>query len=588
MKKIYLYTLTVLLILGGLTSCEDMFGSFLDKQPSNELTEEDVFGSWRNIQAFQYDIYNFLSVGKNYIQVSWLDSATDLAEASYARGTRTSFNIGNYYAASGYNELQGVWNEYYKAIRKCNLFIERVRDVPLDSDQTEGSRVNLENRLIAECRFFRAYFYWELCLRYGGVPLITKSLEVEDDSVISIPRTDLKECFAFILTELAECLTDLQDDNDKFQDTDYGRITQAINEALQSRIKLYLASPRYQNLGLVTWADAAESAKNFIENWGHASDKDKTYTLFTGETETGKNYSTAITRRAVDGNPEVIFWRNGGTEGWWPEESPVGFGGYGGLTPSQNLVDMYDMLDGSSPFAEYDETGAPVYNAAGIPAINSASIYSDNNPYNSRDPRFERTVLYNGAIWWNRAIDTSDGGTDNPTGNAYATSTGYYNRKYMDDSQTHYLNGGSMYRNWIYIRYAEILLNYAEALNEVSGPVAEVFSTLQMLRDRAGIMGNLINRTELYDKETMRKFIRKERTVELAFEGHRPWDVRRWNVAVEALARPIYGMQILKNGSDVTYTRKVTRTRVFEEKMYLYPIPEEEIWKTGMENNPGW
>jgi hypothetical protein len=135
------------------------------------------------------------------------------------------------------------------------------------------------------------------------------------------------------------------------------------------------------------------------------------------------------------------------------------------------------------------------------------------------------------------------------------------------------------------MRYAEVLLNYAEAVNEVQGPCAEVYECLDQIRHRGGITGNVADRTDLNTKEAMRNFIRKERTIELAFEEHRMWDVRRWNVAVEALARPVYGVEVAANGS---LTRKVAQQRVFEDKMYLYPIPEAEVWKTAIENNPGW
>jgi hypothetical protein len=138
---------------------------------------------------------------------------------------------------------------------------------------------------------------------------------------------------------------------------------------------------------------------------------------------------------------------------------------------------------------------------------------------------------------------------------------------------------------WTIIRYAEILMNYAEALNEVEGPTQEVCDLLDQVRHRAGITGNVADRDDLKTKDAMRNFIHKERTIEFAFEEHRAWDVRRWNVAKEALGRDIIGIEVAANG---TITRKVAQNRVFQDKMYLYPIPETEEWKTGIENNPGW
>lgn len=282
----------------------------------------------------------------------------------------------------------------------------------------------------------------------------------------------------------------------------------------------------------------------------------------------------------------MIFYRNDVAIGWdkIKDDSPVGEGGNGGLCPSQNLVDMYDMADGSAPFAQYDLTGAPVY-ANGTPAINAASGYSDATMWTNRDPRLAATILYHGVEWGNGVINVVLGQRDNPVGNANATPTGYYVRKYIPEAILGANHTGRSRRLWTIIRYAEILLNYAEALNEVSGPTAEVCSLLDQIRHRAGITGNVADRTDLKTQEAMRNFIHKERTIELAFEEHRAWDVRRWGVATEALSRPIYGISVAANG---TVTRKKTQDRVFKDQMYLYPIPEGEVWKSNIENNPGW
>ncbi len=585
MKKYLLYLISVVGIATlTLSSCEDMFGDFLDKQPSNELTEEQVFGSWRNTEYYYYDIYNFLRNGLGRINSSWMDAATDLGVTSFSwGGTRYSFNVGNYYSTGGAPEINDTWYHYYRGIRKCNTLLEKIDGVPLSAEENVNDRKKSVDRIKAEARFFRAYFYWELAIRYGAVPLVTTRLNPEDESIKQIDRpASVKENFQFILNELDDCYSELSSEWE-VASSDLGRITKGVNLALKSRIMLYMASPRYSSLGLATWQDAVDVAEEFITYFGEG----KFYSLMT-QTDQALGYQLAISRRKQDGNPEVIFWRNDGRGDWWRNESPVGFGGNGGLCPSQNLVDMYDMANGLSPFTGYDATGAPIYNSSGGVTVNIASGYNDQSPYLNRDPRFYKTVLHNGAIWWNRPIDTTEGGTDNPSGNANATPTGYYNRKYLDDSQTHYRDGGVMFRNWIFIRYAEILLNYAEALNEVNGPSATVFSTLQKLRNRVGITSLLSGRTDLQTKEALRNFIRKERTIELAFEDHRYWDVRRWNVAVESLSRPIYGFSIVKNGANTIYTRQVAQKRVFVPKMYLYPIPEAEIWRTGIENNPDW
>jgi len=179
--------------------------------------------------------------------------------------------------------------------------------------------------------------------------------------------------------------------------------------------------------------------------------------------------------------------------------------------------------------------------------------------------------------------------SDNPIGNQNSTPTGYYVRKYIPETILSNEHTGTAKRLWTIIRYAEIMLNYAEAINEVEGPDgshrADLISMLDQIRSRAGITGSVADRTDLNTQAAMRNFIHKERTIELAFEEHRSWDVRRWGVATEALSRPIYGINV---ASDGTITRKTAQKRVFSDKMYLYPIPEAETWKSGIENNEGW
>ena len=584
MKKTLLYGIFALSIASAtLTSCEDMFGGFLDKQPSNELTGEEVFSDWNLMLQFHYDTYNFLRHGACRINNSWLDAATDLAETSYATGgVRTTFNIGNYYGNGGASELSGTWEHYYRGIRKCNMILTRIKSGPKSIDLKEDEYIKHKTYIISEARFLRAWFYWELFLRYGPIPIVTEVLDPNGDLLSNYTtRPSIKEYIVdFVLKELSECEKGLMVYKDASDKDVAGRIGQPMARALYSRIMLYMASPRYSSESSITWQQAADAAKGFIEIYG------SNYSLMQGT-----DSKTALTNAWLltpyeESNKEMIFYRNDGTISWnnIRYDVPVGEGGNGGLCPSQNLIDMYDMIDGSSPFQEYDETGAPVYNGVN-PSINAASGYSDANMWANRDGRLAASILYNGVSWGNGVINVVKGQRDNPIGNANATPTGYYVRKYMPETILSANHSGNSRRLWTIIRYAEILLNYAEAVNEVQGPCKEVYDQLDLIRHRAGITGNVADRTDLNTKEKMRNFIRKERTVELAFEEHRAWDVRRWNVAEEALGRDIIGIDVAANG---TITRKVAQKRVFQKKMYLYPIPEGEYWKTGIENNPEW
>lgn len=589
MKKTILYIAFSISITGTmLTSCEDMFGGFLDKQPSNELTGKQTFSNWSTTTEFHFDTYNFLQHGACRIGNSWMDAATDLAETSYSNaGTRVSFNIGNYYAGAAASELSDTWELYYRGIRKCNMLLDTIDVVPksidLSDEKYETDKLNYKS----ESRFLRAYFYWEMFLRYGPVPIITKVLDPNGDLFTGYEtRPSIKEYVVdFILPELQECEKGLMDYETGKKSQNAGRISQPMARALYSRIMLYMASDRFCNESRVSWNQAAKVAKSFIDDFGSV------YGLYTSDQTPIENYTNAILRNTYsESNNEVIFWRNDIKVGWSAisNDTPVGEGGNGGLCPSQNLVDMYDMADGSSPFAQYDETGAPAYNDTDCPTIKTESNYDDNMPCENRDSRLTASILYHGVEWGNGTINVIKGQRDNPNGNANATPTGYYVRKYIPESILSVNHSGSSYRNWIILRYAEILLNYAEALNEDGGSREDVLNVLQPIRDRAGLTAKLTERTDLQTQTEIRNFIRKERTVELAFEDHRAWDVRRWNVAEKALARPIYGIDVTQSGGKTTYSRKIAQERVFTTKMYLYPIPEGEIWKTNIENNPGW
>ncbi|MCI5664821.1 MAG: RagB/SusD family nutrient uptake outer membrane protein [Mediterranea sp.] len=582
MKKTLLYSILALgVATTTLTSCEDMFGSFLDKQPSGELTGDEVFGDWGMMEQFHFDTYNFLRHGACRINNSWLDAATDLAETSYANGgVRTTFNIGNYYGGGGAAELSDTWEHYYRGIRKCNMILTRIESVPKAADLSEEKYQTFKQNYIAEARFLRAWFYWEMFLRYGPIPIVTEVLDPNGDLLSDYTtRPSLKEYVVdFVLKELKECEANLM--SHPVESAYAGRITQPMARALYSRIMLYMASPRFSGESGITWQQAADASKGFIDTYGSL------YALMQGVDAKSALTNAWLLTPYTEDNKEVIFYRNDPTIVWAniANDTPVGEGGNGGLCPSQNLIDMYDMIDGSSPFQQYDETGAPVYNGL-QPAINMASGYSEASMWANRDGRLAASVLYHGVTWGNGVINVVKGQRDNPIGNANATPTGYYVRKYIPETILSNNHSGNSYRLWCFIRYAEILLNYAEAVNEVQGPCTEVYNLLDQIRHRAGITGSVADRTDLNSKEKMRNFIHKERTVELAFEEHRAWDVRRWNVAEKALGRDIIGIEVSANGN---ITRKVAQKRVFSDKMYLYPIPEGEYWKTGIENNPGW
>ena len=590
MKKYSIFALALAMGAMTLTSCEDAFGNFLDKQPSNELTKAEVLGSFTLLEQNHNDTYNFLLHGANRINNSWLDAATDLAESSIGTsGTRTSFNIGNYYGGGGAAELTSVWESRYRGIRKCNITINTLEAENADKLRPADLSVELfqtrKANFIAEARFLRAYFYWELFLRYGPVPMVTTELDPNGDLMTGYTeRPDLKTFMDFLFKEVKECEAGLKTYAETSDETYAGEVNQPTARALYVRMMLYMASPRFSAQSGITWQQAADAAKDFLADYGD------NYRLETRTNGGVAAYNNAwLLNSYADKNPEVIFFRNDVAIGWSgiSTDTPVGEGGQGGLCPSQNLVDMYDMEDGSAPFTQYDATGAPVY-VNGKPTVNAESGYTDQNMWKNRDPRFAASVLYQGSEWNGRSINVIYGQSDNPIGNQNVTPTGYYVRKYIPETILSSNHSGTAKRLWRIFTYSEILLSYAEALNEAdyAGNKALVCNLLDQIRHRGGIIGNVANRADLNSQTAMRNFIHKERTIELAFEEHRWWDVRRWNVAGEALGRDIYGIDVAADG---TITRKVAQQRKWQDKFYLYPIPDAELWKIGQDfQNEGW
>ena len=590
MKKYSIFALALAMGAMTLTSCEDAFGNFLDKQPSNELTKAEVLGSFTLLEQNHNDTYNFLLHGANRINNSWLDAATDLAESSIGTsGTRTSFNIGNYYGSGGAAELTSVWESRYRGIRKCNITINTLEAENADKLRPADLSVELfqtrKTNFIAEARFLRAYFYWELFLRYGPVPMVTTELDPNGDLMTGYTeRPDLKTFMDFLFKEVKECEAGLKTYAETSDETYAGEVNQPTARALYVRMMLYMASPRFSAQSGITWQQAADAAKDFIADYGD------NYRLETRTNGGVAAYNNAwLLNSYADKNPEVIFFRNDVAIGWSgiSTDTPVGEGGQGGLCPSQNLVDMYDMEDGSAPFTQYDATGAPVY-VNGKPSVNAESGYTDQNMWKNRDPRLAASVLYQGSEWNGRAINVIYGQSDNPIGNQNVTPTGYYVRKYIPETILSSNHSGTAKRLWRIFTYSEILLSYAEALNEAdyAGNKSLVCNLLDQIRHRGGIIGNVANRADLNSQTAMRNFIHKERTIELAFEEHSWWDVRRWNVAGEALGRDIYGIDVAADG---TITRKVAQQRKWQDKFYLYPIPEAEVWKIGQDfQNEGW
>lgn len=529
----------------------------LDNRLDTNLTPDQVFVNYDRIKSFGLGIYNYLPGGYNRINNAFLAGATDDAEHTYVGSSIQDFNFGFW---SPFSNPEASYTNFYDGVRSANLFLEKTTQykdvIARDTFTVDGKKVYNRNVddlgwLRQEVRFMRAYIYFELIKRYGGVPLVTKTLQLTEGN--DIPRTSYNDMVQFISNECDAVKDSVRIEWLGYSDNETGRITKGTVLALKSRLLLYAASPlNNPDNNLQKWEDAAKAAQDVI-----AMNK---YSLF-------NNYQNLFLTPNSFRSAEVILSRRYGNINYVERENfPIGTpGGQSGTTPSQNLVDSYDQLPG----------------------------WDASKPYENRDPRLQASVVVNMSNWNNRLIEAYIGGKDGK-GVERATRTGYYLKKFLSNPLD-LINNQTTVHAWILFRYAEILLNYAESMNEAFGPDADpqgygltARQAVNKVRARPGVN---MPEVEAVTKDEMRDKVRQERRVELAFEEHRFWDVRRWKIAESTLGAPLKGMEITMNAdSTFSYSPIEVEKRVFDAKMYLYPIPQEEINKSAgvIKQNPGW
>jgi hypothetical protein len=457
-----------------------------------------------------------------------------------------------------YGWTSTTWARSYRGIREVNLALQNISLTPL----TEERR----NRLIAELRFIRAYRYFDLLKGFGGVSIIgDRVTTLEDDDFSELyDRSSISETVDYITSELDAVIPALP--ASPGGDWQRGRATSAAAMGLKSRLLLYAASPLYTDgvSDASKWQAAADAAKDVM-------DLNTFHLVEDLDTNRAENYRKLFI--SAPGAEDIFFREYSATSRAMAMErmnAPNGYGGWGGNCPMQNLVDDYEM-------------------ANGLPIEDGASGYNPQEPYKGRDPRFYASILYNGAQYRGRAVETFlPGGKDSPAGNEpWNTSpTGYYLRKFLKETVDINDFNSMGTSPWRYIRYAEILLNYAEAQNESAGPDQSVHDAVNAVRNRAG----LPDLPAALSQAQMRDRIRNERRVELAYEEHRYFDVRRWMIAEEVEAEPARGVSITKNGDgSFTYAPKIALSgKTFSPKHYWFPIPIEEINASNgaIEQNP--
>lgn len=533
----------------------------LDIYPSNALSDATVFTDIQFANRFLSNIYGTLPNGfarrdQNPGDAGWsrgmsaFAMATDDAEGNNLAASTHGLNQGVLPTTWAYAE--DIWVQNYAVIRKANSFMEKIDAVPGDE--------NLKKRMKAEALFLRAFCHGELLKCFGGIPLMLKAGTPEESI---IPRNTYEECVNQIIQDCDEAAANLPV---VMPPSELGRATKVAALALKARILLYYASP-LNNSGnaLDRWTNAANAAKAVMAYGPPPGTND--YSLYPDY------YKLFIDKL---GNKEVIFARkfqnpsinpsDGARNKWYMSVPGVNDGAWGGFSPTQNLVDAYEMKNGK-------------------PISDPTSGYNAQSPYTDRDSRLDKSILHQGSVYKaGIVIETFRGGNTNNTNRLDSSKTGYGLLKLVDTSK--YGAAGNADNDWIFIRYAEVLLNYAEAQNEATGPDGTVFDALNQVRARSGqpALSGL-------SQVQLRERIKNERRVELAFEEHRFFDVRRWKQGSVYFKEPIRKVQIIKEQPSGTliYSYPKWEDRDYKEHQNVLPIPQSDIDKNGkLEQNPDY
>jgi hypothetical protein len=565
--KIYLIFFFVTLVF---QNCSDL----LDRDPETNTTleYEGIFKNTHSAPGFLNRAYNYLPSGFSFMGDAMLASACD--EAKHSDAGSLIHLLNNNAISPTYNP-DNVWDNMYRGIRICNIFLKELDPnrglIGKYNSIPQADRDNYKGQAL----FLRAFFHFELIKRYQNIFCVSKVLDpLQEEEIFDIPQSDFQDAANFIANDCdsaAKYLPTILKD----KEANAGRPTKAAPMALKSRLLLYAASPlNNPDRNVELWAKAEKAAKDVYDNASSLG-----LVLLS---DYGKIFSTPY-------NEEVIFATKADNTNTIEQNNfPISYQGKGLTNPTQELVDCYAMVSSTyaSPMSGYVATDP--YGLAG----------------KKREARFYATILFNNQDFKGAKVESYVGGKDGLYSTSTASKTGYYLRKFVAPDVDLTL-GQTVRHSWILFRYAEIILNYAEARNEVldsPGSDKLLHDLLNLIRLRAGLRNFRSSSEYIKSKDEMREYIKLERRKELALEEHRFWDLRRWK-DVSALQAAIHGVKIQKvqNGSDslgnpiysFTYESFKVEDRSFDEKFLWYPIPRAEVLKYEnkgivIKQNAGW
>lgn len=547
-----------ILLLAGSACNKD----YLDKNPLSGPSNESFFTNQAELILAVNGIYTAIVISPTDAMpfITTIDAATDINWDRNTSGLQ-ALGKGNQDSNSDYG--QSMWTSFYKLIARCNFILDNVTKV------RDVTAPDIYARCIAEARFGRAYAYQNLIELYGGVPLVTKMLGLND---AQIPRNSKEEVLNFVLTELDEAAKDLPV---TYGAADVGRATKGTALAFKARAALFNGK----------WNVAAAAAKAVMDlnnyslhpNFGE---------LFTYNGQSSKEIILALqylkTAKRTHSVPRNLLSRNGQ--------------GTANKVPSQSLVDSYECTDGLT--------------------IDKSPLYDPTKPFVNRDPRLSFTIALPGSKYFNYQFETHKDSLkcwnynttpatriDNQDAiNAYASFTGYCWRKYVDLTDKVDVSNSEL--NIILIRYAEVLLTYAEAKIEGDQIDQSVYDAINAVRQRPSV--NMPPIPSGLSQAELRSIVRKERMYELAMEGVRLFDIRRWKIAEQVMKGPFYGRipkgllataPVIDANGIAKYDNvpnkadmRVIETRLFNaNRDYLWPIPNIEIvTNPKLTQNPGY
>jgi hypothetical protein len=568
--------LIALIVFSGLTctlsSCEGLFGDFLDKAPSVDVVEDDIFKSQAQVETFVAGIYRYgMHTGAPGFDNNlmsrmdgWEDGATDEGESVADWFWTNAWN--NAEAPSPSRTLDYRFAVRWTCLRMCYTLLNRIDEVPdIDPGFLQHTK--------GEAKFMIAMQYYEMFKFYGGVPIVEKKFDVNDD--LKVPRATVAETVNFIVKNCDEAIALLPD---QYPSSMRGHATKGAALALKSRTLLYAASPTFNtatpyldfgsNNNLIIYGDYD------VNRWQVAADAAKAVLDWAPSggvhliTDQGVNKNYQYVWETHDNAEQILAEKleDGGQNWWYTLACPPNiYSGLGGMTVPFNFIRMYEKADGTPQ--TWSETGGDDLM----------------QKYSELDPMFAQTIAFNLSYLNSDFPDLQiyDGGT-----HYNKCKGGAWVHKNLLSEYT--FNNRLVFENWVVFRLGEFYLNYAEALNEAVGPVQQAYDAVNTIRSRSGMPDFPPGLTQ----EEFRARIRNERTIELAYVEHRLWDLRRWEAARDdgKMHGQVWGIRItpIPNSSEYHYEPYVFESRTFPTRFYRHPFEINEISKGYLVQNPGY